>query len=203
MGVAASIYFPGGIADIPQITLYWSRRCIFQDSSFSVSNSKVLVSFNISHHCWGHFCSVSADIILLDGLFRGYICWIPGSLVKRLMYDVMISSPDMLWWQKEIHVWWDCDFQVERLLCSWWTCEWAKPSARSLFHRSGWSFFNLNKAMLYAVPHLLEGYKKAMKVMMRMPKLQQSESDPDAKCEHIWAAERGYIILPLMSSRCC
>lgn len=89
------------------------------------------------------------------------------------MYDVMISSPDMFGGTKKFHVWWDCDFQVERLLCSWWTCEWAKPSAGGLFHRSGWSFSTWIERCPIAVPHLLEGYKKARKVLMRMPKLQQ------------------------------
>lgn len=69
-------------------------------------------------------------------------------------------------------------------------------SAGSLFHHHV-ELFNLNRAMLYAVPNHLEGYKKAMKVMMRRPKLQRSESDPDDNCEHIWAAERRYINLPL------
>ena len=56
-------------------------------------------------------------------------------------------------------------------------------------------FFNLNRAMLYAVPDLLSGYKKAMKVMMREPHYEQSTSDPDSNCDRIWREEDGYVNL--------
>jgi hypothetical protein len=54
-------------------------------------------------------------------------------------------------------------------------------------------FFNLNRAMLYAVPDLLAGYKKAMKVMMREPDYEENQTDPDRNCERIWREEEGYI----------
>ena len=142
--------------------LYWSWRCIFP--RFVIFGCLSLRFCFFSKHltpCRA-LCSVSYEILPLDGFFRGYICCFQGAY-KRLMYDVMISSPDMFGGTKKFHVWWDCDFQVERLLCSWWTCEWAKPSAGGLFHRSGWSFSTWIERCPIAVPHLLEGYKKARK----------------------------------------
>ena len=53
--------------------------------------------------------------------------------------------------------------------------------------------YNVNRAMLYAVPDLMSGYKKAMKVMMRDPEYKSDPNDPDANCDRIWMEEEGYI----------
>ena len=65
---------------------------------------------------------------------------------------------------------------------------WQRP--RSLEHHVG--MYNVNRAMLYAVPDLMSGYKKAMKVMMRDPEYKSDPNDPDANCDRIWMEEEGY-----------
>lgn len=79
--------------------LYWSRRCIFQGSSFSVSNSEVLFFLHLAP-CrallLGSVLALSFWMAFSEAIYVGF-----QGAYKRLMYDRMISSPEMFGGKKK------------------------------------------------------------------------------------------------------